>query len=383
MHSDTRLALVPFMHIAIVIYSLDSGGAERVTSNLVNFWAEKGWKVTVVTLASRDQDFYALHPAVRRIVLRMAGESRNPASAIFNNLRRVAALRGVLQELRPDVAVGMMSSASILLVLAAMFIPRTATIASERTYPPMLPLGPIWHRLRRWTYPKAARVTMLTSEGLNWLRSNIPGARGIVIPNPVSYPLPLLEPKLTPDTVIEPGRNLLLAVGRLSEEKGIDLLLSAFANLALSNPRWDLVILGEGPLRPILESRARVLGLQGRVFLPGRAGNVGDWYQRADLYVMSSRFEGFPNTLAEAMAHGCASVSFDCDTGPRDIIRHGVDGLLVPKGDASALESTLGRLMKDDATRQRLAYRATELRERFSIENIAGMWERLFVEVRK
>ena len=95
---------------------------------------------------------------------------------------------------------------------------------------------------------------------------------------------------------------------------------------------------------------------------------------------MSSRFEGFPNTLAEALAHGLPAVSFDCDTGPRDIIRHGIDGLLVPPDDAGALGVALSGVMADDALRARLAQRAVDARERFSIERVAAMWEQLFSE---
>lgn len=369
------------MKLLIVIHSLHSGGAERVTTNLVNYWAEKGWQVTVVTMESRDQDFYALHPAVRRIALQLAGESRCLAAAIRNNLRRVAALRRVLREVRPDAAVGMMSSAGILLVLAAMFVPRIPVVVSEHNYPPAQPLGRFWSRLRRLTYPKAATISMLTLEGLNWLKAVIPDARGVVMPNPIPYPLSETEPRLAPDSVIKPERRLLLAVGRLVKLKGFDYLLTAFQKLALANPDWDLVILGEGPLRQALELQAQALELRGRVFLPGRAGNVGDWYRRADLFVMSSLTEGFPNTLGEAMSHGCAAVSFDCDTGPRDIIRHGVDGLLVPNGDGAGLADALAHLMGDDALRQRLSDRAIKVRERFSIEKIAAMWESLLAEV--
>lgn len=369
------------MNLLICIHSLSSGGAERVTSNLVNYWAEKGWQVTVVTTASREHDFYTLHPSVRRIGLNLACESRNQVEAIFNNVLRVFAIRGVLREVRPDVTLGMMSSAGILLVLATLLMPKVATIASERIYPPRLPIGKIWHLLRRWTYPRAARVTMLTSEGIAWLKTEIPAAHGLVIPNPIPYPLPSAEPNLLPKSVINSTRRTLLAVGRLDWQKGFDLLLSAFTNLAQSNATWDLVILGEGELRQPLETQVLALGLKGRVFLPGRAGNVGDWYVHADLFVMSSRFEGFPNTLGEAMAHGCAVVSFDCDTGPRDIIRHDVDGLLVPNGDVRALEIALSRLMADNALRERLASKAIEVRQRFSIEKIAATWEELFAEV--
>jgi len=122
--------------------------------------------------------------------------------------------------------------------------------------------------------------------------------------------------------------------------------------------------------------------LAGRVFLPGWIGNLGEWYERADLYVMSSRFEGFGNTLAEALSYGLAAVSFDCDTGPRDIIRHEVDGLLVPPENVARLSNALDRLMGDPVLRQSFGKRAIEVRERFSMERIAGMWEQLFLDVK-
>jgi glycosyltransferase involved in cell wall biosynthesis len=192
--------------------------------------------------------------------------------------------------------------------------------------------------------------------------------------------LPIGEPALSPVRLVAPERKLLMAVGRLDVQKGFDVLLKTFVALAPRYPSWDLVILGEGPERAGLEQQVAAAGLQRRVWLPGRAGNVGDWYSRADLYVMSSRFEGFPNTLAEAMAHGCAAVSYDCDTGPREIIRHEYDGLLVtPVGDVPALSLALDRLMRDDVERERMAARAIEVRERFSMERILAKWDELFV----
>jgi glycosyltransferase involved in cell wall biosynthesis len=167
----------------------------------------------------------------------------------------------------------------------------------------------------------------------------------------------------------------------LSEEKNCGEMLVAFSRLAQRHPDWDLVVLGEGPERAALESARDALGLRGRAFLPGRAGNVGEWYARAELFVSSSRFEGFPNSLVEAMAYGVPAVSFDCDTGPRDIIRHDVDGLLVRPGDTAALTAALDRVLSDPALRARLAARASDARTRFSMDRIAREWEELFVEL--
>lgn len=371
------------MNLLFFIHSMRSGGAERVTANLSNFWAKKGWQITIVSLVACEHDFYTLHSSVRRISLDMDNESTHPVAAVKNNLQRIFALYRVLREIRPNVAIGMMPSAGVLLVLTSLFLPKVVTITSERSYPPMLPLGRIWQKLRQWTYPKAAKVTMLTSEGLVWLNDKIPNAKGVVIPNPIPYPLPIFDPKILPYSVIDSNRKLLLAVGRFSEEKCFDLLLNVYSRLFHTNPKWDLVILGEGPLRQDLEYQIIKLRLQGRVYLPGRVGNVSDWYKRSDIYVMSSRFEGFPNTLGEAMAHGCAVVSFDCDTGPRDIIRNEVDGFLVPNGNINAMEIALSRLMIDDNLRQQFSQRAIEIRDRYSMERVTSMWESLFLEVRR
>ena len=369
------------MKLAIFVYSLSCGGAERVTVNLANHWAGKGWNIAVVTLSPQCDDFYELHPAVKRIALEMAGVSRNMFDGLFQNLRRVFALRRLLREIEPDVALGMMVGANVLLALAAWKLADVCAIGSERVHPPEFPLSATWQTLRRVIYGRLATVTALTSETADWLIRNTSLQQVPVIPNAVVWPLPVQVPRFAPESFCASGRLIVLAVGRIAEQKQFHLLLAAFYSLAHEHPEWDLVILGEGPERPALLARVRVAKLDARVFLPGRAGNVGEWYERADLYALSSRFEGFPNTLVEAMAHGLPAVSFDCDTGPRDIIRHGVDGLLVPAGDVAALAAALGRLMEDAALRGRLAERAPEVRDRFSMPRIANMWEELFDKV--
>ncbi len=377
-------------NLLIFIGSLSSGGAERVTANLANYWAAKGWSVMVVTLAPLSLDFYELHRAVARIALNQTGDSGNPWLGAWHNLRRVWALRRVrrvwalrrvLRAVRPDLALSMMNTANVLLALAAWGLPVCA-IGSERIHPPQCPLGRGWATLRRQLYGRLAAVTALTAESAAWLKTHTRARQVPVIPNAAPWPLPMQSPGLEPASVGVPGRQRLLAVGRLDPQKGFDLLIAAFAMLAGRHPHWELMILGEGSLRSTLEAQIDAANLRQQVFLPGRAGNIGQWYEGADLYVMSSRFEGFPNTLAEALACGLPAVSFDCDTGPRDLIRHEVDGLLVAAGDVAGLTAALDRLMGDAALRQRFAERAVEARERFSMERIAGLWEDLFEELR-
>lgn len=368
------------MHLAIVVPSMASGGAERVAANLANAWVERGWTIDLISLAPRTLDFYALSRGVRRVGLDLAGSSSGPLRALQANVRRARALRRVLRGLGPDAVLAMTSTTSVLTILASHGLGRPV-IASEHTYPPLLPLNRPWEVLRRVAYPRAHRVSMLTQEGLRWLQDRIPRARGVVIPNPVAHPLPSGEPALPPESLVARERRLLLAVGRLDGGKQFDHVIDSFGSLAARHPAWQLVVLGDGPERASLEGRVVALGLGHRVGLPGRVGNVGDWYDRADLYVMSSRYEGFPNTLAEAMAYGCPAVSYDCDTGPRDIIRHEVDGLLVrPVGDRRALAAALDRLMGDGRERSEMAARAVEVRDRYSMARILAMWEEVLVD---
>lgn len=369
------------MKLLIFIHSLRTGGAERVTASLANHWAEKGWQVTVLTLTSAAQDFYQLHTAVQRIALDVAGDSSNPLAAINNNRRRVRALRHVLKQRQPDVALSMMSTANILLALAAIGLTGVTVIGSERTYPPRIPLGRAWELMRAYFYGHLHAMVALTEESAAWLRQHTRARHIPVIPNAVSWPLPNQTPYLPPPGNAN-GKYTLLAVGRMSEEKGFHLLIPIFQCLAADFPDWQLVILGDGPDRPALEAQIASAKLNKRISLPGRAGNIGQWYAAADLYVMSSRFEGFPNTLAESMAHGLPAVSFDCDTGPRDIVRHEVDGLLVPAGDVAKLEAALRRLMGDPPLRQQMGARAVEVRERFSVQRVTRMWEELFEDLR-
>ncbi len=361
-------------HILFLVSSMDGGGAERVAALLSNHWVEQGHQVTLMpTFSGRGECLYPLNKRVRLDYLadRVGSQSRS----VLNKFRRLLALRRSIRELAPDVIVSFLPHVNVAAIIAAwgMDIP---VVVSERSYPPAMPIGPLLERLRLWTYPRANAVVVQTEEALEWLSHYCPNAQGYVIPNPVVHPLPQSEPKVEPAGVIRPERRVVIAVGRLNEEKQFNVLLEALALLLAVFSEWDLVILGEGSERRRLEHQCEQLGLTGRVYLPGRVGNMSDWYNRADLFVMSSRFEGFPNTLLEAMAHGLPAVSFDCKAGPRDIIRDGVDGYLVPpKAGALGLSQTIEVLMRDDLIRHRMGEAAKSVRKRFSMARIATKWD--------
>lgn len=368
--------------MVLFIPTMACGGAQRVATQLAEHWARSGVEVAIITLAPRGEDFYPLHPGIRRVSLDQATISRSVFSGLLNNIRRIIALRRILRAEKPQVAIALTNTANILLAFAALRSSGLLAIGSEHIHPPSEPMSHAWALLRKLSYGWLDAVVALSTETRDWLMKNTFAAHLPVIPNPVVLPLPRHHPVKRPADLVPAGSKVLLAMGRLVPQKGFDTLIAAFGNLARHHGIWHLAVLGEGQARPTLEAQVKALGLGDRIILPGHVGNAGDWFGRASLYVLSSRFEGFPVTLAEALAHGLPAVSFDCETGPRDIIRHETDGLLVPAGDANALLGALDRLMRDDDLRARFSASAVDITERYSLDRIAARWAQLFMKLR-
>jgi glycosyltransferase involved in cell wall biosynthesis len=267
----------------------------------------------------------------------------------------------------------MMATCSVLVAIATRGT-RIAAVGAERIHPPCLPLGRAWETARRLAYPMLDAVVAQTERSADWLRRHAGVRRVVVIPNAVQRPLPELAPSVPPEAWVRDHERVVLAVGRLDAQKGFDVLVRAFARVRGQRPGWRLVLVGDGPERAALQALAASLGVQDAVAMPGRVGNVGRWLGRADVYVLSSRFEGFPNTLVEAMDAGIACIATDCETGPREIVRDGEDGLLVPVDDPRAMADALLALTGDGRRRAELGERARAVAERFDEARIEARW---------
>ena len=284
---------------------------------------------------------------------------------VTRNLARIRNLRRALARNRLDVLLSFIDRTNILALLGSRGL-GVPVVVSERVDPASHEVGWIWNMLRTLTYPLAdglvVQVPSIRAFFPWWLQGRIS-----VIPNPVPRP-PGGPPAGEP-------RPRILAAGRLTPQKGFDLLLEAFARVSPGHPEWRLDILGEGEARGALEALVAHHGLQGRCRLMGNRPDIHAQMRGADLFVLSSRAEGFPNVLCEAMAAGMAVVSFDCPTGPAQILRPGVDGLLVPAGDVGGLAEAMARLMDDPVLRARLASRAPDVLARFDEQAVLAQWD--------
>jgi GalNAc-alpha-(1->4)-GalNAc-alpha-(1->3)-diNAcBac-PP-undecaprenol alpha-1,4-N-acetyl-D-galactosaminyltransferase len=256
------------------------------------------------------------------------------------------------------------------------------TVISERIDPARYEIGRAWSWLRRRVYPSARALVVQTErvrgQMLGIMRAKpiyvIPNAviPNAVIPNGAESP-PLAGRQSVPRDPA--GTRWVVAMGRLAPQKGFDLLIDAFSRLSERHPQWSLRILGEGPSRPSLEQLIAAKRLANRVVLSGWEKSPTDVLRQSDLFVLSSRFEGFPNALLEAMACGLPSVSFECDSGPAEIIRNQIDGLLVAPEDVAGLAAAIDLLINDEAVRHRLGMEAMRVVDRFSVASYYALWD--------
>lgn len=348
--------------VLLITGALDCGGAQRAMSDMAEYWSRREWNVSLATWSGPEvRDFYPPAPGVRRVWLDV------PASRLgswSDSLARVRKLRQWLRAAKPDAILSFIDVSNIHAIVAAYGL-GVRVVVAERTDPGRnhgvrLP----WKILRRALYSRANVVIAQTRDAARWLDSKC-GVRTVVIPNSLRA-LPTLECC---------RENLIVAVGRLSEEKGFDLLLNAFANVTKAFPQWRLCIVGEGPQRAALTLLRERLGLADQVELVGQQSNVEAWMARAGLMVHPSRREGFPNAVLEAMGMGVAVICADCRSGPSELIQEGVNGRLVPVDDVRRLADVMAEMMASPQLRESLGREASRVRERYAQAGIMQRWE--------
>lgn len=375
------------LEVLIFTSSLSNGGAEKHAVRLANHLDPARFRVTVAVARGGGVYEPELAPHVRLEVL-PTGEHRSSSVRLA---RGVLALRRFVAGRRPDVLCSVMDHANVVALAAVRGMRgRPATVACvqnspvakyQRT-PGFVPR--VMGRLMKLLYPGADRVVALSTGVARELAAMVPRAAPALrviynagvddaLAREAAQPLPA-------DAGGSGGEGpLVVACGRLTRQKGFDVLLPALARVRGRVPA-RLWIVGPGADQEALERQARELGLADSVRFLGFQRNPFAFMAAADLFVLSSRWEGFANVVTEAMACGAPVVSTDCPHGPGEIIQDGVNGLLVPPEDAPALAEAMVRMLEDPALRERLAAAGRVRAQRFHARRIAAEYGELFLD---
>lgn len=363
------------MKILFLISSLGSGGAERVASTLCNVWVNRGNTVTLIpTYSGGGTPFYYIDERVELFYLSdYVGNKKNYLTRIF-------ALRKIIREGNYNVIVSFLPNVNIAALLASLFT-GTPCVVCERSDPSVQPIGYFWRFACKLLYRLSDIVTVQTNAVADSISNVYKGLPEIVVvPNPV--PSSLIE--WSADLSGAKSRYKLISIGRLSPEKRVDGIVNIFTRLSGDFPDWDLDIWGAGPEESKIQSLINGNNMGGRIRLMGRSNNPWEIMSQADVFIMNSIFEGFPNALLEAMAVGLPCVTSDCRSGPREISDNGKYAILVNTEDGVEMENALRQLMSNKDLRVDLGQRARiSINSRYSVDKVVEIWDGIFKKVER
>ena len=362
---DPRIVFHSSSPVTAAFPASDAGSLDDELEQIAPVKTEGGEPAKPTSLLGRYVKPY-LHPRVLAFGLKTAG----PVFSVIWQGRRTIWLRRTIRKIKPDAVLSFLTQTNILTVLATRGL-ATHTAISERNDPRLQRHRPRVEFMRRIVYPWADVVTANSKGALDALQAFVPEEKLAFLPNPLAEQPSSETFAFTAPTVI--------TVGRLVEQKGIDVLLAAWAKVAASLPGWRLALVGDGPLADELKEQASKLGVEDSVDWVGHVSDPFPLLRGAKLFVMTSRFEGTPNALLEAMACGLPAVVSDASPGPCELI--GTDesraGLIVPVEDANATADAILRLARDDTLRRRFGLAARERVRAHDADHAIDVWLRL------
>lgn len=337
-----------------------AAGTERVGSMLANGLSEAGYKVVLASIANGDKPFFSLDKDIKIVSL-----FNSSGRTLYRTPQIIYKIRKLLKEENIDTLI-VVETMSVLFTLPATLGLSVKHICWEH-FNFNSDLGKKGRRIARQL---AARycdsvVTLTERDKQYWLKGTKHKSQITAIANPCPFPVQ--------DYIKEENTKIVLAVGRLAYQKGFDLLLEAWVKINNSMPDWKLKIVGEGEDRAQLTAFIEKNELTDSVELISNTDNISEYYKQAEIFCLSSRFEGFPMVLLETLAFGLPVVSFDCDTGPAEILEN-TGSILVPNNDICFLASSLIKMMSDKQGRKTISLRSKEKAEIYQPENIIDQW---------
>lgn len=349
------------MKIAFHIHSLTKGGAERAVTNLANEFSSIGHEVFVITSIKNESE-YKLKKEVTRIVLH---DGDNKDSYWFRYVILSKKLRKVCNNYKFDVLIPFISGSSFRAFLATRGM-TTKVIASVRNDPNYEYAGIIGNIIGKKILPLVDGCVFQTNDAKRWFPNKLQ-EKSVIIPNAIN---PIFF-----DAIRHPKFNRVVAFGRLAKQKNHAMLIRAFALVKNEIPEAELLIFGIGNLYNETKQLIEQLKLQECVFLMGETANVKGELEKADLFVLSSDFEGMPNALMEAMAAGTPCVSTDCPCGgPKSLIKDKENGILVPIKDIEKMAEAIKCTLINRSLNEKIGRQAAMSSKELTSENISNKW---------
>lgn len=367
------------MKISFVIDNLMGGGAERVLALIANEFTYRNHEVTIITYS--PECVYTVDKDILLKPIFAKSETKiDLISRVNRKLKFIPRLFYSMKNEDPDVIISFMMHTNRIVIPVSKLL-GIPVIATEHTIFQLKNSFLTWEKsfiawiTRRWIYKMADAITVLTNYDYKNYYSHFLGNVS-VMPNPVSF---------APIEKSQARDKIILAAGELDRwtHKGFDNLLTVFSQVVKIHPEWKLKIAGSGENgKKYLTDIANELDIINNIVFLGFCQNLDEELKKSSIFVLSSRWEAFGMVLAEAMSQGCACVSFDCVSGPKEIIKNGVDGILVEDQNMLQMEKEICRLIEDEKLREYLAENAVRNIQRLSIQNIGDKWVDLVSNVR-
>lgn len=362
----------------MLIHSLDGGGAERVMSQLANRWV-KQHQVDLITWSSPELDRYAVDDSVKRHSLGLQKVSGSLLSGLVANYRRVQAVRAKLNEIAPDFVLSFCDQMNIVTLEATRRLNKPCEVwIAEHSDPQQQQLSRFWEAWRRRTYPRCTGCVALTESIADYMTRWIPRERLKVI----SSALQSCPDEIHYQVESSQSKNTVLYVGRLSPEKRIELLLEAWKIASPQLESWQLTLVGDGVSRSDLEKQYS--GLAGVTFA-GWNSNPEPYFTSSQMFVLCSRYEGFPVALLEALSFGLPVVSTACSSAIGELQAANYNEFIkvaVPD-TAEAIAQSIVELANDRELRLKLSYQSHQVARQYTWQTIGPKWDQLLEKVSK
>jgi GalNAc-alpha-(1->4)-GalNAc-alpha-(1->3)-diNAcBac-PP-undecaprenol alpha-1,4-N-acetyl-D-galactosaminyltransferase len=342
--------------ILIINNGLDGGGIERASVSLANHFADLGYNVNIVALY-KSEHFFLLD---QRIGFEEPAFNRKSLNRSLYVIKMLLFLRKNIKKIKPDVILAFSEWTNPYVVIANLRLGVPLYLSDRMS--PLAKLPFLSSLLKKYFYKKATGIIAQTEFAKQIIYKNTVASNIKVIYNPVA----------SIEKVNCIRKNRIISVGRLSKEKGHRFLLEAFAKV--KDVSWELSLVGDGKEREFLQKLADTLGITDRIVFYGHQKDFSLQLSEAQIFVLPSLTEGFPNALLEAMSVPLACISSNCVAGPGEIIKEGINGILVEPANIDELASALNRLIENPDLRETLATEAYKVREILAFDKIAQQY---------